>query len=193
MDRPGPGWIVTGPDAFSRLHASVAAALVAAGGLVCQVGCVSEVRQSPPKISRPKVSRPAKPAGVRPEQMMLSAGVATDADGNTFPDTIPVVIYLFGDTSRYALPLHADGEFEFEVVGTQEGRIGRWIFPAEEVVRAAGDSAAGVCYRFGLRLGSGRDVIEGQTAGIRAVFTDSETGRRIESLGAVTIRLGSGE
>lgn len=166
--------------------------LLAACGAACLGGCVSEIRESPPRVSRPKVSRPAKPAGVRPEQMMLSAGVATDADGNTFPDTIPVVIYLFGDTSRYALPLHADGVFEFEVVGKQSGHLGRWVFPEQEVERAAGDSAAGVCYRFGLRLGPGRDVLEGQTAGIRAVFTETGTGRRIESLGAVTIRLGTG-
>lgn len=177
----------------SRVIRRAAVTLIAAAVVVPLPGCVSEVRQSSPSITRPKVSRPTKPAGIHAEQMMLSAGVATDADGNTFPDTIPLVIYLFGDTSRYALPLRETGVFEFEVIGTHDGVIGRWVFPEPEVDRAVGDSAAGVCYRFGLRLGAGRDVFEGQTAGIRAVFIDSSTGRRIESLGAVTIRLGSGE
>jgi len=156
-------------------------------------GCVTETREAPPKISRSKPTRPVKPAGIRPEQMMLSAGVATDTDGNAYPDLVPVVVYLFGDSNRYALPLRERGVFEFRLIGSVSGPLGRWVFPEEEVERAIGDSAAGTCYRFGLKMAGGRGVIRGQTASLKAVFEDSETGRRIESRGTVTIRMGVGE
>lgn len=178
---------------------SVGAGIVRLGALGCSVaallsgGCVTETREAPPKISHSRPSKPVKPAGIRPEQMMLSAGVATDTDGNAYPDLVPVVVYLFGDSNRYALPLEERGVFEFRLIGSESGPLGRWVFPEQEVERAIGDSAAGKCYRFGLKMADGRDVIEGQTASLRAVFEDSETGRRIESLGTVTIRMGVGD
>lgn len=123
---------------------------------------------------------------------MLSAGVAKDSDGNGYPDTIPVVVYLFGDTRRYALPVQERGTFEFHLIGPEGEVLGHWIFPEEEAARAVGDSAAGVCYRFGLLMSPGRDRMSSRPASLRASFTISSTGERVLSPGAATIRVGSG-
>jgi hypothetical protein len=125
--------------------------------------------------------------------MTLSAGVAMDSDGNGFSDTIPVVVYLFGDTRRYPLPLQAAGVFEFTITNPDGTLIGEWIFDEEESARSAGDSAAGVCYRFALRLGPGRDRMSSRHASLRAIFINQNGGHRVTSPGAATIRLGSGE
>ncbi len=125
--------------------------------------------------------------------MLLTAGVPSDADGNAFPDTIPVTVYLFGDGSRYQLPLAERGEFEF-LISTREGQeIGRWIFPEAETASAMGDSPAGVCYRFALRLGPGRDRFRSVPVSLRAIFTRAKTGQRVVSPSAATMRLGLGE
>ena len=160
--------------------------------LTLMAGCMTETHPSTPEREHRKISRPARPAGVRPEMMMLSAGVGTDSDGNTFPDTIPVVVYLFGDTRRYALPLKERGTFEFFLEGPDQSQIGHWIFPPNEVERAAGDSAAGNCYRFALRMVPGRDRMSSRPASLRAIFTVRATDERVFSPGTATIRVGAG-
>lgn len=125
--------------------------------------------------------------------MLLSAGEPNDADGNGFPDTVPVTIYLFGDGRYYELPLAEPGSFEFVITADNGQEIGRWIFPEDETKRAQGGSYAGVCYRFALRLSPGRDRLRSVPAGLRAIFTNAETGQRVASSGTATIRLGAGE
>lgn len=156
-------------------------------------GCVVETHSAAPERQKPRSTAPPKPAGIRPEQMTFSAGVAMDSDGNGFRDTIPVVVYLFGDTRRYPLPLQAPGVFEFELIGADGARIGEWIFNEEETARSVGDSAAGVCYRFALRLGPGRDRMSSRHASLRAIFINRDGGYQVTSPGAATIRLGAGE
>ncbi len=162
--------------------------------LLCGLSaCVTETRPSAPERERASIARPSRPSGVDPQQMLLTAGVASDADGNGFPDTIPVTVYLFGDTRRYALPLAEQGSFEFEAT-TQDGvAIGRWIFPPEETAAAKGESPAGVCYRFALRLSPERDRFRTTAVGLRAIFTQSKTGQKVVSPGVASVRLGAGE
>ena len=124
--------------------------------------------------------------------MVLTAGVASDADGNGFPDTIPVTIFLFGDLRKYELPLSAEGRFDFEL-RTQDGQlVARWVFPEDETAQSLRDSPTGVCYRFALRLAPGRDRLPSMPVGLRAIFTNTKTGQRVASTGAASVRLGAG-
>lgn len=123
--------------------------------------------------------------------MVLSAGVPSDADGNGFPDQIPVTIYLFGDTNRYAMPLAQKGSFEFEVKSRGGYEIGKWVFSPEETSRAMADSPTGFCYRFALRLSPDKDRIRSVPVSLRAIFTDAKTGQKIVSPGSATVRMGS--
>jgi hypothetical protein len=172
---------------------SMFVALAVAGSLGAVLGgCVTETRSSAPSRNRSSVSRPARPSGIEPQQMVLTAGVASDADGNGYPDTIPVTIFMFGDLRRYELPLSVDGEFEFELM-TQDARpLARWVFPEDETANSLRDSPTGVCYRFALRLAPGRDRIPVTAVGLRAIFTNEKTGQRVTSTGAASVRLGAG-
>lgn len=154
--------------------------------------CVSQTRSTAPQANREKPALPSKPAGFRAQQMLLSAGVPSDVDGNGFPDQIPVTVYLFGD-GRYELPVAETGSFEFEIKSRGGQDIGLWRFPVEETARAVGGSSVGTCYRFALQLAPGRDRIRAIPASLRAIFTNEETGQKIISPGSATIRLGSDE
>ncbi len=125
-------------------------------------------------------------------QMMLSAGVATDTDGNNYPDTIPVVVYLFGDTRRYALPIKSRGSFEFFLDGLDGERLGHWIFPPDETAEALGESEAGANYRFMLRMDPRRERMTSRPASLRAIFTVDASNERVFSTGTATIRVGAG-
>jgi hypothetical protein len=166
---------------------------LAVAALVCVTGCVTEVKPSTPAREKASFTKPSRPVGIEPEQMLLTASAPNDADGNGFPDTIPVTIYLFGDTRRYRLPIAEQGTFDFTVT-TRDGReVGRWIFSEDETRLAQGDSPAGVCYRFALRLGPGRDRFRSVPVSLRAIFTNAKTGQQVASLSSATIRLGMGE
>lgn len=166
--------------------------VLAGAALVWTGGCVTETRPTAPERERRTAYRPSQPSGIKPQQMMLSAGVATDSDGNAYPDTIPVVVYLFGDTRRFALPLKARGTFEFFLEGTDGTPLGHWVFPPEEAARAVGDSAAGVNYRFMLRMSPDRERTRSRHASLRAIFTVGASDERVFSPGTATIRVGAG-
>lgn len=167
--------------------ASAVAMICAAGG------CVTESGSAAPPRDRTPVRTPPRPSGIEPQQMLLSASIPSDADGNAFPDTIPVTVYLFGDTRRYNLPLADAGSFEFIVATTSGQEIGRWRFDEAQTADARGDSPAGKCFRFALRLGPGRDRFRSVPVSLRAIFTNAKTGQKVVSPAAANIRLGLGE
>lgn len=161
--------------------------------LCCMLtACVSQTRPTAPQANHDRPALPTKPAGFRAQQMLLSAGVPSDVDGNGFPDQIPVTVYLFGD-GRYELPVAEPGSFEFEIKSKGGQDIGLWRFPPDETARAIGGSSVGTCYRFALQLAPGRDRIRAIPASLRAIFTNEETGQKIISPGSATIRLGADE
>lgn len=157
------------------------------------VACVSETVQTAPERDRHAPAKPSRPAGVVPEQMTLSAGAPSDSDGNLFPDMIPVVVFLFGDTRRYELPITAKGTFEFFLAGPDGAELGHWVFAPDDAARAVGETMAGKCYRFALRMAPDRDRMSSRPASLRAIFTNSETNERVFSPGTTTIRVGAGE
>jgi len=169
----------------------VLSGIVCVCALLAASGCVTETTSSAPITNREKPSRPTRPVGVEPQQMVLSAGMPSDADGNGFPDQIPVTIYLFGDARQYAMPIAQKGTFEFEVKSRGGYEIGKWVFSEEETARAMADSPAGLCYRFALRLSPGKDRIRSVPVSLRAIFTDAKTGQKIVSPGSATVRLGN--
>ena len=135
---------------------------------------------------------PPPPTGTRPQQMMLVAGVPSDADANGFPDTIPIVVYLFAPVDVYALPLVEPGEFRFELRASDGGVIGEWLFDREATADAAQRLPPGRGYVFGLRLAPGVDRVENQPAALTAQFTAARDGRQIASSGSATVRIGAG-
>lgn len=172
--------------------ARLIAAACCLGAIVSITGCVTETSAVAPEREHRAARRPVQPSGIKPVQMMLSAGVASDTDGNNFPDTIPVVVYLFGDTRRYALPIKAKGTFEFFLEGLDGARLGHWVFPPEETAKALGGSEAGANYRFMLRMDPRRERMPSRPASLRAIFTVDASNDRVFSTGTATIRVGAG-
>lgn len=180
-----------------RLRTLIAIA-AAAAWLAVSPGCVTvseETSVTAGGASKTRQKRPAsprKPPGLEPQVMMLSAGAAHDTDANGYVDTIPVVVYLFGDPTRYALPIEHEGDFAFRVQ-TKGGRVlGTWNFLGDQAQAGAQELPPGPGYAFGLRLREGRDRMSRTKALITGRFRIEGTAREIRTTGATEILLGSG-
>ncbi len=171
-------------------------ALLAGGAFTLLPGCVTEVtRGGSPVNSSSGESRTVKPAppGTRASQMLLVAGVPNDADANGYPDTVPVVVYLFAPANVHPLPLRERGEFRFQL-RDQDGRdLGEWSFSPDFSEGAAQSLPPGEGYVFGLRLAPGRDRLRNQPTSLTAQFVSSRDGRIISSSGSASVRMGAGQ
>lgn len=173
---------------------SLCAIFIVLAGLSA-AGCVTETRpieNMPPMLDsgNRRGVRTTPPAGLEPEVLFLSAATPMDSDGNGFADTVPVVVYVFGNPERYELPIGVEGDFAFRMVTPEGDRIGQWVFAGEEADRARQAMPPGPGYVFGLRLGPGRDVLDPTTALLSARFRRADGGGEIGSNGAAEIRLG---
>jgi hypothetical protein len=169
---------------------------IATLGVWALAGCVTETRpitdnSPPPRASSPRSVGPA-PANVRATQMLIVAGVPSDADSNGFPDTVPVVVYLFAPAGVYPLPLTERGVFEFRLTAGDGTLLGEWVFAEDVVAGAAQPLPPGNGFIFGLRVAKGSDRVANQAASVTAVFRPADGGRPVLSTGSATVRMGSG-
>ena len=170
------------------------AALAAAVSCVSLMGCETTRRDA---LGREVVEPRARevgpaPAGTRAMQITMSVGRPSDSDANGFPDTIPVVVYLFAATNEYPLSLSEAGSFTFALTSQGGEPLGRWEFGETETARAAQELPPGPGFVFGLRLAPGVDRRPNQPVNVTAVFTSALDARRIESGGAASVLIGSG-
>lgn len=172
----------------SRLLILVALASLCAACETTVTGPLGNERQV---TSEPKKLDPP-PRGTRPEQMTLIAAVPADGDANGFPDTIPVVVYLFPSVRVHPLSMVEPGEFDFRLTDRDGEVLGEWIFDAQDTAAAAQDLPPGRGYVFGLRLAPGVDRRPNQPGSLTAVFTSAIDQKRIVSSGSATVRIGAG-
>lgn len=171
-------------------------ALLAGGAFALLPGCVTEVtRGGNPVDASSGAGRAVRPppAGTRVSQMLLVAGVPNDADANGYPDTVPVVVYLFAPADVHPLPLRERGEFRFRL-RDQAGRdLGEWSFSPDFSEEAAQSLPPGEGYVFGLRLPRGQDRLRNQPTSLTAQFISARDGRTISSSGSASVRMGAGQ
>lgn len=140
-------------------------ALGVAGALIAGTlgGCVSDAPT--------KHTIQAAPSGTTPTalQMWVRTPVP-DTDGNGFPDTLPVTVYLFAE--RYPLSLEVPGTFRFELYSA-EGKLARvWTFDDDQARATVRRAGPGPAYVFALSLlDGGSDRVRRQTVDLSAVFT----------------------
>jgi hypothetical protein len=140
----------------------------------------------------PRRSAPRRPAGLVPERMVLSTAGTRDTDANGYPDTILVIAYLFGDASKYELPIRHPGEFAFRVT-TQEGDwVGQWNFDERQTADSAQDFFPGPGYAFGLRLREGLDKRAKTDAVVQGRYRDAKSQQEVRASGAAEVVLGTG-
>lgn len=128
--------------------------------------------------------------GVDPVQILLVRGTPTDSDSDGYPDTIPALVYLFPDSEASALPVWAEGEFEFRLIDSDQRPVANWVFPPDMAEQSKRTLQPGPAYSFFLRLGGEDDKMEPVTLELSAVFRSS-TGRRVTSQGSAAVRLGA--
>ena len=140
---------------------SALALVVAASTLL--TGCVSD-KPAPHSVK-------AAPTGTAPTalQMWVRTPVP-DTDGNGFPDTLPVTVYLFAE--GYPLSVETAGTFRFELYSA-EGKLARvWTIDPAQAKKSVRQAGPGPAYVFALSLlDSGSDRVRRQTVDLSAVFT----------------------
>jgi hypothetical protein len=148
---------------FSRAMAACAVAMVVAP----LASCVSDGPARP--APRPQ------PANIAPNSLQMWVRTPLpDVDGNGFPDTLPVTVYLFAE--GYDLAVDVPGTFRFELLSA-EGRVARvWELNADEAKAAVRRAGPGPAYVFALSLlDGGSDRVRRQSVDLTATFTPLTT------------------
>ncbi|MEZ6242869.1 MAG: hypothetical protein R3B57_07470 [Phycisphaerales bacterium] len=160
-----------------------------ASGPALLAGCASTTTggDSPTRAETPQASS----SGTHPTQLLLAADSSlTDSDANGFPDTFQVVTYLFPESDVSALPVWAEGTFEFTLTGPDGKPIERWVFDQEASRAARVRTSVGRAESFFLRFGEGRDRMAPTVAELRGRFV-SQDGRVLTAAGATSVRVGA--
>ncbi len=136
----------------------------------------------------PRSAPDAPPARVIPALFQT-----LDADSNGLTDTLVVFAYLFPASNQSALPVWAEGQFEF-ILSTADSAappIATWIFPSDQVLRHRDTDTFGRTHSFSLDLrpAAGTDALPTQNAALSARFIRAD-GVAISSSGGVSVRVG---
>ena len=102
--------------------AGVAVGFALVLALALETGCQTErvvTRYGRPPAATPRPA-PRTPAGAEPHRMALFVGQPDDADGNGYPDLIPVEAALFAD--EYPMAFAVDGSFVFTLYRRGDAR-----------------------------------------------------------------------
>ena len=83
------------------------------------VGCVAEGEQRKPI---------AVPPELQPNLITIATYPLLDNDNNAYPDTIPIVFYLWDNP--YPLPMWGDGDMRFELRDAEQRLLAEWDVPA---------------------------------------------------------------
>lgn len=166
-------------------HAIPLVALLAVG-LAC--GCATSDGSRPRRQTQSQF--PTQPSDLKPERVLVANEPLEDRDLNGFVDTVRVIVYVFGDTNRYALPMTVDATFQFRMVGEQGQSLGVWAFAPRETSRAVFPTQPGPAYGFELNLNAvGTDRIPSQPARLSCEIT-LEDGTRVVSREPLELRVG---
>jgi hypothetical protein len=147
----------------------------------------------------PPDPRPAPPAPVGQQINAMAMRVGSkpaDANGNGYPDLIPVEVYLYAEPHPTSFHPN-DGAFEFELYPLGQGYdesepLARWRLEGEVVEDARMRHAlwgAGYAFRLSLLDSSGTDLYPLMAANILCRFEQGE-GEPVRSRGEHTIRIG---
>ncbi len=113
------------------------------------------------------------PADARAERVVpVVSGQFVDTDGNAYRDTNQVIVYVFTG-GGYAIPIEADGAFEFTLTDRAGRPIRRWTFTRDEAAQRRARLPAGPGFVFTLSLlsGEGGDTVSEGEADLFGVFT----------------------
>lgn len=134
---------------------------------------------------------PPQPADIVAERVLVANEPLEDRDLNGFVDTIRVVVYVFGDTNRYPLPITIDATFQFRLIDEKGASLGVWAFAPRETSRAVFPTQPGPAYGFELSLNAvGTDRVPSQAARLTCDVTTAD-GTRVRSREPLEIRIGN--
>ncbi len=150
------------------------------GTVLGLAGCVAD---------KPERRDTRAPADLRPDQLVIAVYPLLDDDNNGYPDTIPVVVYLWDD--RYPLPLWADGMIHFQLVDEDKRVIAEWDVPQDVVTSSRRRDQVGAAHQMTLDIRDATtDVRPLTNARLSGVFV-GEDGARAESGRPLGIQIGS--
>lgn len=149
--------------------------LVPVLGVLAMGGCVSDGPQHKP-------IRP--PADLRPDLVTVATYPLIDNDNNEYPDTIPIVVYLWDN--RYPLPMWGEGGMHFELRDADQQLIAAWDVPNELLTTSRRRDQVGASHVLTLDIRDATtDVLPLTNARLSAEYTgaDGSVARTARPLG----------
>jgi hypothetical protein len=124
------------------------------------MGCVAE------GPTRKPIQRPAE---LQPNLVTIATYPLIDNDNNAYPDTIPIVVYLWDN--RYPLPMWGNGDMRFELRDAEERLIAEWEVPFEAMESSRRRDQVGASHVFTLDIRDATtDVLPLTNARLSAVY-----------------------
>jgi hypothetical protein len=115
---------------------------------------------------------PRTPSSVMPGLVSMTAANFLDSDQNRYADRATVLVFLFPNSTRYELPMHAPGEFAFRLEAPDGSLIREWRFDQQQTASAARQLGPGPGYVFELSLlENGTDQLEASEGMLACRFT----------------------
>lgn len=118
---------------------------------ICLVPCLVLAGMLPGCVADKPVQRTLRaPADLRPDTMVIASYPLLDDDNNGYPDTIPIVVYLWDE--RYPLPLWEDGIMRFRLSDENKQTIAEWDVPADVVSASRRRDQVGAAHQMTLDI-----------------------------------------
>jgi hypothetical protein len=130
------------------------------------------------------------PPDLRPQRVLLGLiGSVADTDDNGFPDTIGVMIFIYGN---HEVPFTPPGAFTFRLLTEDDQEVVRWDISSEQAQRAVSNrNLAGPAFTFRLDIRDHlpTDKMKPVSLGLTATFTPTD-GEPINAAGRRHVQFG---
>ncbi len=143
-------------------------------------GCVSD---------GPQHKRIRAPVDLRTDLVTVATYPLIDNDNNGYPDTIPIVVYLWD--KRYPLPMWGEGGMRFELRDAEQRLIAEWDVPQEVLVSSRRRDQVGASHVLTLDIREATtDVLPLTNARLSAEYA-GEDGTVANTARPLSIQIGS--
>lgn len=130
------------------------------------------------------------PPRAMPERLVLVAQNFEDTNANRYRDTAVVYAYVYADSTRFPLPVEADGEFEFRLEDATGTTVAAWRFDHQQTRAARRRLGPGPGFVFTLSLlVEGNDRLTATEADLVAAFS-SPGGRTVYARTSAPVLIG---
>lgn len=157
--------------------------MIACVALLAAPACVAENAARRP---------PRQPSDLRVQTVTVATPpTLLDEDNNGYPDTIPVIVYLWDSPDRYPLPIWDDGALRFELRDDQGNLLAEWVVPPDVVAASRTRGQVGPVHLLSLDIRDATTDARPETKAMLSAQFLSEDGSIAQTTRPLVVRIGA--